>query len=335
MSGRKGEITPWAWVSTLYFAEAMPYVAVMTLSVLMYKVMGISNSEIAFYTSWLYLPWVIKPLWSPFVDLFRTKRWWIIATEALIAVGLACVAFTLPGAWFFRLSLAFFWLTAFVSATHDIAADGFYMLALTPHQQAFYVGIRSTFYRIATIAAQGGLVAVAWAIGESGVSVAMSWAIVMGIISACFFIFAVYHSRVLPRPAIDRPAEGITVRNAGKEFLRTFATFFRKPQALAGILFMLLYRVPEAQLVKLINPFLVDGRDAGGLGLSTGEVGLVYGTVGVIGLTVGGIVGGIVTARGGLKNGFGLWHGVYLSHVPHSAIWHGRSLHRLLQYVPA
>ena len=301
MSGKKGEITPWAWVSTLYFAEAMPYVAVMTLSVLMYKVMGVSNGEIAFYTSWLYLPWVIKPLWSPFVDLFRTKRWWIIATEALIAVGLACVAFTLPGAWFFRLSLAFFWLTAFVSATHDIAADGFYMLALTPHQQAFYVGIRSTFYRIATIAAQGGLVAVAWAIGESGVSVAMSWAIVMGIISACFFIFALYHSRVLPRPAIDRPAEGITVRNAGKEFLRTFATFFRKPQALAGILFMLLYRVPEAQLVKLINPFLVDGRDAGGLGLSTGEVGLVYGTVGVIGLTVGGIVGGIVTARGGLK----------------------------------
>ena len=301
MSGKKGEITPWAWGRTLYFAEAMPYVAVMTLSVLMYKVMGVSNGEIAFYTSWLYLPWVIKPLWSPFVDLFRTKRWWIIATEALIAIGLACVAFTLPGAWFFRLSLAFFWLTAFVSATHDIAADGFYMLALTPHQQAFYVGIRSTFYRIATIAAQGGLVAVAWAIGESGVSVAMSWAIVMGIISACFFIFALYHSRVLPRPAIDRPAEGITVRNAGKEFLRTFATFFRKPQALAGILFMLLYRVPEAQLVKLINPFLVDGRDAGGLGLSTGEVGLVYGTVGVIGLTVGGIVGGIVTARGGLK----------------------------------
>lgn len=207
MSGKKGEITPWAWVSTLYFAEAMPYVAVMTLSVLMYKVMGVSNGEIAFYTSWLYLPWVIKPLWSPFVDLFRTKRWWIIATEALIAIGLACVAFTLPGAWFFRLSLAFFWLTAFVSATHDIAADGFYMLALTPHQQAFYVGIRSTFYRIATIAAQGGLVAVAWAIGESGVSVAMSWAIVMGIISACFLFlhciiavcFPVRQSTVLPR----------------------------------------------------------------------------------------------------------------------------------------
>ena len=164
-------ITPWAWVSTLYFAEALPYVAVMTLSVLMYKVMGISNAEIAFYTSWLYLPWVIKPLWSPFVDMWRTKRWWIVITEALIAIGLACVAFTLPGAWFFQLSLAFFWLTAFVSATHDIAADGFYMLALTQHQQAFYVGIRSTFYRIATIAAQGGLVALAWVIGENGGSI--------------------------------------------------------------------------------------------------------------------------------------------------------------------
>lgn len=298
---RNAAVSPWAWVSTLYFAEAMPYVAVMTLSVLMYKVMGVSNGEIAFYTSWLYLPWVIKPLWSPFVDIFRTKRWWIVTTEALIAVGLACVAFTLPGAWFFQLSLAFFWLTAFVSATHDIAADGFYMLALTEHQQAFYVGIRSTFYRIATIFSQGGLVALAWAIGEGGCSVAVSWGIVMGVISACFFIFAVYHHIVLPHPSCDRPAEGVTAGNAGREFLRTFATFFRKPHALTGILFMLLYRLPEAQLVKLINPFLVDGRDTGGLGLTTGEVGLVYGTVGVIGLTVGGIVGGLVVARGGLR----------------------------------
>ncbi|WP_300300669.1 MFS transporter [uncultured Muribaculum sp.] len=298
---RNTSVSPWAWVSTLYFAEAMPYVAVMTLSVLMYKVMGVSNGEIAFYTSWLYLPWVIKPLWSPFVDIFRTKLWWIVTTEALIAVGLACVAFTLPGAWFFQLSLAFFWLTAFVSATHDIAADGFYMLALTEHQQAFYVGIRSTFYRIATIFSQGGLVALAWVIGESGCSVATSWGIVMGVISVSFFIFAVYHRMVLPRPACDRPAEGVTARNAGREFLRTFATFFRKPHALTGILFMLLYRLPEAQLVKLINPFLVDGRDVGGLGLTTGEVGLVYGTVGVIGLTVGGIVGGLVVSRGGLR----------------------------------
>jgi PAT family beta-lactamase induction signal transducer AmpG len=300
-SKRGRDVTPWAWVSTLYFAEAMPYVAVMTLSVLMYKVLGISNTEIAFYTSWLYLPWVIKPLWSPFVDLVRTKRWWIVVTEMLVAVGLACVAFTLPGPWFFQLSLAFFWLTAFVSATHDIAADGYYMLALSEHQQAFYVGIRSTFYRIATIAAQGGLVALAWYIGERGYSVATSWAVVMGIMSACFFIFSVYHYFVLPRPVCDRPALGVTYRNVGREFVQTFVSFFRKPQALVGILFMLLYRLPEAQLVKLINPFLVDGRDAGGLGLSTGEVGLVYGTVGVIGLTLGGIIGGMVTAHGGLR----------------------------------
>lgn len=294
-------ITPWAWVSTLYFAEAMPYVAVMTLSVLMYKVMGISNTEIAFYTSWLYLPWVIKPLWSPFVDMLGTKRRWIIATEALIAVGLAGVAFTLPGEWFFHLSLAFFWLTAFVSATHDIAADGYYMLALSEHQQAFYVGIRSTFYRIATIAAQGGLVAVAWAIEQRGASTATSWGTVMAILSACFFLFSLYHALVLPRPAIDRPTAGVTWRSATRDFFGTFASFFRKPQALTAILFMLLYRFPEAQLVKLINPFLVDSREAGGLALSTGEVGLVYGTVGVIGLTVGGILGGIVTARSGLR----------------------------------
>ena len=294
-------ITPWAWVSTLYFAEALPYVAVMTLSVLMYKVMGISNAEIAFYTSWLYLPWVIKPLWSPFVDMWRTKRWWIVITEALIAIGLACVAFTLPGAWFFQLSLAFFWLTAFVSATHDIAADGFYMLALTQHQQAFYVGIRSTFYRIATIAAQGGLVALAWVIGENGGSISFSWSVVMGVMSLFFFLFSVYHFVVLPRPQSDRPAPGVNRRTVLREFIRTFASFFRKPQALTGILFMLLYRLPEAQLVKLINPFLIDGRDAGGLGLTTGEVGLVYGTVGVIGLMAGGILGGLVTARGGLR----------------------------------
>ena len=294
-------ITPWAWVSTLYFAEALPYVAVMTLSVLMYKVTGISNAEIAFYTSWLYLPWVIKPLWSPFVDMWRTKRWWIVITEALIAIGLACVAFTLPGAWFFQLSLAFFWLTAFVSATHDIAADGFYMLALTQHQQAFYVGIRSTFYRIATIAAQGGLVALAWVIGENGGSISFSWSVVMGVMSLFFFLFSVYHFVVLPRPQSDRPAPGVNRRTVLREFIRTFASFFRKPQALTGILFMLLYRLPEAQLVKLINPFLIDGRDAGGLGLTTGEVGLVYGTVGVIGLMAGGILGGLVTARGGLR----------------------------------
>ena len=143
--------SPWAWVPTLYFAEGVPYVAVMTISVIIYKRLGLSNTDITLYTSWLYLPWVIKPLWSPFVDMLRTKRWWILMMQILIAAALAGVAFTIPGPFWLQGSLAFFWLLAFSSATHDIAADGFYMLGLEQHEQAYFVGIRSTFYRIATI----------------------------------------------------------------------------------------------------------------------------------------------------------------------------------------
>ena len=154
-------INPWAWISTLYFAEGLPYVAVMTISVIMYKRLGISNTDIALYTGWLYLPWVIKPFWSPFVDLIKTKRWWTLTMQWAIAIAFACIAFSIPTPFFFRLTLAFFWLVAFSSATHDIAADGYYMHALTEHEQSLYVGIRSTFYRVATVAGQGLLVIVA------------------------------------------------------------------------------------------------------------------------------------------------------------------------------
>ncbi len=147
-------VSPWTWVSTLYFAQGLPYVAVMTISVIMYKRLGISNTDIALYTSWLYLPWVIKPFWSPVVDLFGTKRRWIVLMEMCIAIGFAGIAFTIPLTFFFQATLAVFWAVAFLSATHDIAADGYYMLALSEHQQSFYVGIRSTFYRIATIVGQ-------------------------------------------------------------------------------------------------------------------------------------------------------------------------------------
>src|SRR5664280_3034944 len=152
---------PWAWISTLYFAEGIPYVVAMTVAVIMFKRFGISNTDIAFYTSWLYLPWVIKPLWSPVVDILKTRRLWIWTMQLLLGAGLACVALTIPAPHFFQLTLAFFWLLAFSSATHDIAADGFYMLALTEHDQAFFSGIRSTFYRVAMICGQGGLVILA------------------------------------------------------------------------------------------------------------------------------------------------------------------------------
>ena len=499
---------PWAWIPTLYFAQGLPYVAVMTISVIMYKRLGISNTDIALYTGWLYLPWVIKPFWSPFVDIIKTKRWWTLTMQWIIAFAMAGIAFTIPTPFFFQLTLAIFWIVGFTSATHDIAADGFYMLALTEHEQSLYVGIRSTFYRVATVAGQGLLVIVAGLIetnsgleplninvnadpaiewsapdltactveaneaaelsfysvqgdltlatttpeevtatiggvettmpfaqyakvmrdsvknlnelngfvaaevpaattaavattneGPSGFTqwvkdmfgeerepytarnnnfaivgvrlnkqpaageeivlnvthksgdqsikleqnalstrfvfnesnwdkpaylyyevdhkltqpthasfegasgnIPLAWLVVFAVLSAFFFVVAVYHSWALPKPATDGANEaGTTASSIMREFFETFKSFFRKPQVLTAIAFMLLYRLPEAQLVKLINPFLLDPIDKGGLGLTTGQVGVVYGTVGIIGLTIGGIIGGIVAAKGGLK----------------------------------
>lgn len=293
--------SPWSWIPTLYFAEALPYVAVMTISVIMYKRLGISNTDIALYTSWLYLPWVIKPFWSPFVDLLKTKRWWVVTMQFLIGAGLAGIAFTIPMDYFFQLTLAVFWLVAFSSATHDIAADGFYMLALDSHDQAFYVGIRSTFYRIATIAGQGLLVMLAGALEVSTGKIPFAWSITFLILAGLFIGLCLYHKYILPIPKSDKAAVTVTASTIFKEFFATFVSFFRKKQALVAILFMLFYRFPEAQLVKLVTPFLIDPREVGGLGLTTSEIGLVYGTIGIIGLTLGGIIGGIVAAYGGLK----------------------------------
>lgn len=292
---------PWAWIPTLYMAEALPYVAVMTISTIMYKRLGISNTDIALYTGWLYLPWVIKPFWSPFVDLMKTKRWWTVTMQFVIAVGFACIAFSLPTSFFFQLSLAAFWLVAFTSATHDIAADGYYMHALDDHEQSLYVGIRSTFYRIATVAGQGLLVILAGFLEDSTGDIPQAWAVTFGIMSAMFVLLSLYHGFVLSKPLSDKPVQGVTVRTIAREFFETFRTFFTKKNALIAILFMLLYRLPEAQLVKLINPFMLDPIDKGGLGLTTGEVGFVYGTVGIVGLTIGGILGGIAASQGGLK----------------------------------
>lgn len=298
---KKAEISPWAWIPTLYFAEGIPYVAVVTVSVILYKKLGLSNTDIALYTSWLYLPWVVKPFWSPFVDLIRTKREWIVSMQFLLGMGLAGIAFCIPTHFYVQTSLAFFWLLAFSSATHDIAADGFYMLALDENKQAFYVGIRSTFYRIASIVGQGVLVYFAGYMEIKTGKIAYAWSLSFFILSGLFLAFFLYHRFILPRPASDtegsdkRPAEILM------DFVETFRSFFTKRQAFASIFFILTYRFAEAQLLKLIQPFLLDPRSKGGLGLSTQEVGLAYGTFGVIGLTVGGIIGGMAAARGGLK----------------------------------
>lgn len=489
----KKKKSPWAWIPTLYFAEGLPYVAVMTISVIMYKRMGISNTDIALYTSWLYLPWVIKPFWSPFVDLLKTKRWWITTMQILIGAGFAGIAFTIPLPFFFQATLAFFWLLAFSSATHDIAADGFYMLALNSSDQAKFVGIRSTFYRVATIMGQGILIILAgfiesgtgsdplkinieaspqytqstlilpqikddnspsgdthfitsgntiqigiqainkdtlkiftdsvalinfkngftqedptlaedkkdkdgvWArnvskplgnwiktnfgehrevaesdmegnvavvgvrlskkpeageekvlnttmnSGDKSISliqgdrlvftdknwdkpaymifqldpklkeassveykglsgnIPFAWSITFFVLAGLFIFFSFFHRSSLPKPEIGGEHDKLSSGNIIKELKETFITFFKKPQASVAIFFMLTFRFSEAQALKLVNPFLLDPLDQGGLGLSTGEVGLVYGTIGIIGLTLGGIIGGFAAAKGGLK----------------------------------
>ncbi len=501
----------WSWIPTLYFAEGIPYVVVATtFALIMYKRLGLSNTDAALFTSWLYLPWVIKPFWSPFVDLLKTKRWWIVTMQLLIGAGFAGVAFLLPTSLYIQGSLAIFWLIGFSSATHDIAADGFYMLALDSSQQSFFVGIRSTFYRLATITGQGllvilagsleswtgteplqftvqssntiqnelvmpnkdvtvpvtdemtfvafpstlvlntnnispdslgkiktfaseqnqkngfiqleksaaeikkekeswwkshvsaplghfiktnfgekrdavsgsdgkvgnaGLVAVrltkkpekdqnvvlnsSFAKGDKSISllagerivfteenwdkpaylvveldyklkdevksefkgisgnIKLAWSITFFILAGFFILIFVYHRFVLPRPVSDHSTEANSAKDIFKEFGRTFATFFQKPGVGLAIAFMLLYRLGEAMLVKMASPFLLDARELGGMGLTTGQVGLVYGTVGVLSLTLGGIVGGIAASRKGLK--FWIWPMALSITLPHLA----------------
>lgn len=315
MDARIKKTSPWAWVPTLYFAEGLPYVAVMTLSLVMYKRMGISNTEIALYTSWLNLPWVIKPLWSPFIDLLKTKRWWIVTMQMLLGAGLAGIAFTIPTDHFFQITLAVFWLVAFSSATHDIAADGFYMLGLNSHQQALFVGIRSTFYRFATIAGQGVLIMLAGFLEKSSGKIDYAWSVTFFILAGVILALWLYHSFLLPRPSDDCPARSdIHTRNILHGFAETVASFFRKKQVSVAILFMLLYRLPEAQLAKMSIPFLLDPAEKGGLGMTTAQIGLSQGTIGIIGLTLGGILGGIAIARHGLRRW--LWPMVWAISFP-------------------
>ena len=301
--------SPWSWIPSLYFAEGLPYVAVMTISLILYKQLGLSNADITFYTSWLYLPWVIKPLWSPFIDIIKTKRWWITTMQLLIGAAFGGIAFTIPSDFWLQGTLCFFWLMAFASATHDIAADGFYMLGLDQHDQAWFVGIRSTFYRFATIFGQGVLVMIA---GNLQVvfrnSIAFSWSLMFYGVAGLFIAIWLWHSYVLPHPSEDEEnthVEGEVKTVSSNSVLRdlksTIKTFFQKEQVVAGILFMLFYRMPEGLLAKVSSLFLIDNAHNGGLGLSPQEYGLVQGTVGVIGLTLGGILGGMCAGKDGLR----------------------------------
>lgn len=296
---------PWLWIPSLYLAEGMPNAIVVTVAVVMLKNMGIDNVHVGIYTSLLYLPWVIKPFWAPFVDIFSTKRKWIVAMQLAISAALILSALTLPTTWWLPMLLVAFWSMAFFSATHDIAADGFYMLALNDRQQAFFVGIRSTFYRLANLLASGGLVWVAGKLIESGRAADSAWQMVLTGVSAFFMLCAVWHISILPKPAVDRPNKAKTAQEILGDFGRAFVTFFQRPNVVVALLFILFYRLPEAFLTKMVQPFLLDPATAGGLGLSTANVGVVNGTYGVIGIVLGGIIGGIYIARFGLRRS--LW----------------------------
>ncbi|MEN6331370.1 MAG: MFS transporter, partial [Smithella sp.] len=305
---------PWFWVPSVYIAEGIPYMIAMTVSVVLYKNLGLSNKEIAFYTGWLYLPWVIKPFWSPFVDLFRTKRFWIVLMQLAIGASFAGVALTLPAADFVRYTLAMFWIMAFSSATHDIAADGFYMLGLSTPQQSAFVGVRTVFYRVATIASKGGLVILAGTLQKSGYPVDSAWSITFLVAAAVFLSLCLYHFFVLPYPEADRSATLARGKSLLTEYFRILTLFFRRRDIVIIVCFFLFYRLAEAQLVKMVAPFLLDSPAEGGLGLTTENVGVIYGTIGVVALMLGGLLGGYVIYRNGLK--FWLWPMVIIMHVP-------------------
>jgi len=384
------KISPWSWIPTLYFTQGLPYVMVMSVSVMMYKNLGVSNANIAFFTSLLYFPWFLKFAWGPFIDMFKTKRFWTIAMQLIIGFTLFGIAFSIQTAIYWKLTLIVFSIMAFASATHDIAADGFYMLSLNENQQAAFVGVRSTFYRIATIVGSGVLVVIAGELAP-GMGFQGAWSVVFIIVAVIFLLFFLYHRFILPKPVTDvgtlkdkkvkwsqmglliggflvfasiiyflfllltitltyfgietpwttivatiilvlvlvilfRSFVALFVKKYEEsenknevflpviEFLKAFVVFMQKKDIWNILGFLLFFRFAEAQLVKLVQPFLLDPVDKGGLGLSNTEVGIVYGTVGIFALTLGGLIGGYVISKKGLK--WWLWPMVLIMHLP-------------------
>ena len=300
----KDKKSPWYWIPTVYAAEGLPNIIVTGVSVVILLQMGMTNTQIALYTSWLQLPWIIKPLWSPFVDIFKTKRWWVIAMQMLLGAAFAGVAFTIGSSWWFQCIMFFLFLMGFSSATHDIAADGYYMIELDDHDQSFFVGIRNTVYRLAVIFGNGVLVPVAGLIQKaSGGRVAFSWSLVFFGLAGLFLAIALYHRFYLPESANDKPrklSDSETWRTLGRSF-STYFTKFPLKETVVALLFLLLFRFPEALLTKMSPTFLLRPASEGGLGLSAEQYGIAYGTIGVIGLMLGGILGGILASRDGVK----------------------------------
>lgn len=297
MDVAKKDKNAWLWVPFLYFTQGIPYVLVVTVSVIMYKRLGIGNAEIGLYTSWLYLPWVLKPLWSPFVELNGTKRKWFLVMQLIMSMAFLGIGLFLPSNAFFTITLAFFWMAAFASATNDIASDGYYMIGLSQKKQSFFIGMRSTFYRLAMVTGQGLLVIVAGFLEHKYGDNTKAWSLTM--IGAAVLMLILTATNFMAAPKFEAPPTKDSEKPTS--FLEVFASFFRKKHIGISLLFVLSYRLGESQLVKMASPFLLDKLEVGGLSYSTEAVGTIYGTVGVIMLSLGGIIGGILISRDGLK----------------------------------
>lgn len=304
----------WLWIPTLYFASGLPYHAITSISDIMYKDMGISNSQIALYTSILLIPWTIKPLWSPFVEMMGTRRKWTITSQLLLALCFIIVATFIPAAHFLPLTLCIFMIGAFVSSTHDIALDGFYILALPQEKQSFFSGIRNTFYRIATVFSSGILVMLANKLGESLGSKTWAWSTTFITIAVIMTALYFYHRKALPTPDADISRKTNRFKEIFSNFGDIIKSYFNKKGIATTILFLLLFRFPEAQLGKIGKLFLMDSSEAGGLALSLADIGFINGVIGIIGLIAGGITGGICISRKGLK--YWLWPMVIAISLP-------------------
>ncbi|WP_269222512.1 MFS transporter [Flavobacterium sp. IMCC34518] len=288
---------PWYWIPFLNFASGFPYAIIISVSVIMYKSLGVANEDIGVYTSLLYLPWVIKPLWSPFIDLYATKRKWFLAMQLVIAIAFLIVGLTIPMNHFFMLSLALFWVAAFASASNDVASDGFYMLALSKDQQSFFLGIRSTFYRLSMLTANGLIVILGGFLEQKFGDKTKAWSYTMIVVALIMAFLTIYNFFTTPK--VEEITEAEVIHKAS--FGEVFATFFQKKQIGLVLAFILLFRLGESQLLKMLTPFLIDEKAKGGMGLTTEDVGIIYGTFGVAALVVGGILGGIAISKGGLR----------------------------------
>ena len=291
---------PWYWIPVLNFASGLPYAIIISVSVIMYKNLGIINEDIGIYTSLLYLPWVIKPLWSPFIDLYSTKRKWFLAMQLLISLAFLVVGFTIPMNQFFIISLAVFWVAAFASASNDVASDGFYLLALKKEEQSFFLGIRSTFYRLSMLTGNGLIVIIGGYLEQEYGDKQKAWSYTMIVVGLLMTLLTIYNYFTTPRTEISSEKE-TTYSDSKKNFALVFASFFKKKQIGLVLSFILLFRLGESQLLKMLTPFLIDDVAVGGLGLTTQDVGVIYGTFGVLSLTIGGILGGIAISKDGLS----------------------------------